>query len=72
MRRAVLRATASYAVIVSALARDASAAPEDPVGSARTEIASVAREIPGVQTALIRARGAGQTPEQRLSNGELL
>ncbi|MDP9151821.1 MAG: tetratricopeptide repeat protein, partial [Myxococcota bacterium] len=35
-------------------------------------LGSVAREMAGVQTAVIRARGARPTAEQRLSNGELL
>ncbi len=72
MRLALLGATASCAVVLSILSRVASARPEDAVTSAQNELVSVAREMAGVQSAVNHAKGERQTPEQRLSNGELL
>jgi len=72
VRLAPLGAAACGGVVVWALAFDARAGSSDALASAQGELLHVSREIAGVQSAVERAKGERQSPEQRLSNGELL
>lgn len=72
MRFASLGVAACGAALFMALALEAHAASSDALTSAQNELLHVSREIAGVQSAVDRAKGERQSPEQRLANGELL
>ncbi|MGO9834247.1 MAG: tetratricopeptide repeat protein [Polyangiaceae bacterium] len=72
MRLARLGAAATFAVLASALARDARAGSDDAVSSAQSDLAFVGSHAAGVHAAVEQVKSEQQSPEQRLANGELL
>jgi tetratricopeptide (TPR) repeat protein len=72
VRFASLGAASCCAALACALAADARAGSADAVTSAQSELVQVSHEMAGVQSAIDRAKGQRQSPEERLANGELL
>ena len=58
--------------LIGTLALNAHASPEDAIVAAQNELASVARSLPSIQSAVEQVKAERQSPEHRLANGELL
>jgi tetratricopeptide (TPR) repeat protein len=67
-----IAATALCAALLSSLARGARASTDDAIAAAQGDLAFVSRNVGSIQTAIAQAKGQGQSPENRLANGELL
>jgi tetratricopeptide (TPR) repeat protein len=72
VRLARLGAASVGAALVWAFAADARAGSDDAIASAQSDLATVSRQVPTVQTSVEQVKAEKQTPEQRLANGELL
>lgn len=72
MRLGRLGAIGCVAVLWVAQSGEARASASDAVNSARDDLASVSRGLGTVQASVQEARGARQSAEERLANGELL
>ncbi len=62
----------SVGALVGFFALDARAGSDDAIASAQTDLVTVSRQIPTVQTSVDQVKAEKQSPEQRLANGELL